>query len=181
MTHLHVEYQKTKAYSSHSFFIVLRPCRIRNSTEHSPTPGCNKSSAVVCFLLGNSPASEIYMPTFRKTLSLLSSQADRFFIPILQWRRNRQIFPKRGRIKFRRRGITQKKSYKIQNTAIAWNQKIHGWSTNSYNFFFGGRGITVTTRFTSIILSSKTVCKGQNCKTKLISHHFLFLSDILSH
>ena len=32
---------------------------------------------VVCFLLGDSPASEIYMPTFRNTLSLPSSQAGR--------------------------------------------------------------------------------------------------------
>jgi len=28
---------------------------------------------VVCFLLGDSPASEIYMPTFRNTLSIPSS------------------------------------------------------------------------------------------------------------
>jgi len=28
---------------------------------------------VVCFLLGNFPASEFYMPTFRNTLSFLSS------------------------------------------------------------------------------------------------------------
>jgi len=28
---------------------------------------------VVCFLLGESPASEIYMPTFRNTLSVPSS------------------------------------------------------------------------------------------------------------
>ena len=27
-------------------------------------------SSVVCFLLGNSPASEVYMPTFRNTLSV---------------------------------------------------------------------------------------------------------------
>jgi len=32
---------------------------------------------VVCFLLGNSPASEFYMPTFRNTLSVPSSQAGR--------------------------------------------------------------------------------------------------------
>jgi len=32
---------------------------------------------VVCFLLGNSPASELYMPTFRNTLSVLSSYAGR--------------------------------------------------------------------------------------------------------
>ena len=33
----------------------------------------NKASLVVCFLLGNSPASEFYMPTFRNTLSVPSS------------------------------------------------------------------------------------------------------------
>ena len=32
---------------------------------------------VVCFLLGDSPASEFYMPTFRNTLSVPSSQAGR--------------------------------------------------------------------------------------------------------
>jgi hypothetical protein len=31
------------------------------------------NSIVVCFLLGNSPASEVYMPTFRNTLSVPSS------------------------------------------------------------------------------------------------------------
>jgi len=33
---------------------------------------------VVYFLLGNSPASEFYMPTFRNTLSVPSSQAGRY-------------------------------------------------------------------------------------------------------
>jgi hypothetical protein len=33
---------------------------------------------VVCFLLGNSPASEFYMPTFRNTLTVQFSQADRY-------------------------------------------------------------------------------------------------------
>jgi hypothetical protein len=28
---------------------------------------------ILCFLLGNSPASEVYMPTFRNTLSVPSS------------------------------------------------------------------------------------------------------------
>ena len=30
---------------------------------------------VVCFLLGDSPASDLYMPTFRNTLSVPSSKA----------------------------------------------------------------------------------------------------------
>jgi hypothetical protein len=33
---------------------------------------------VVCFLLGNSPASEFYVPTFRNTLSVPSSYAGRY-------------------------------------------------------------------------------------------------------
>jgi len=34
-----------------------------------------------------------------------------------------QSVPKRRYIKFRRRGITQKKIYNIQNTAKVWNQE----------------------------------------------------------
>ena len=61
---------------------------------------------VVCFLLGNSPASEFYMPTFRNTVSVPSSQAGRY--PPMKME---QSVPKRRHIKFRRRGITQKKAY----------------------------------------------------------------------
>jgi len=39
------------------------------------------------------------------------------------WRWNRQSVPKRRHIKFRHRGITQKKTYDIQNTAKVWNQQ----------------------------------------------------------
>jgi hypothetical protein len=34
-----------------------------------------------------------------------------------------QSVPKRQHIKFRRRGITQKKTYNIQNMAKVWNQE----------------------------------------------------------
>jgi hypothetical protein len=37
----------------------------------------NKTEDVVCFHLGNSPASEFYMPTFQNTLSVPSSKAGR--------------------------------------------------------------------------------------------------------
>jgi len=43
--------------------------------------------------------------------------------PTCLWRWNRQSVPKRRHIKFRRRGITQKKTYNIQNTAKVWNQE----------------------------------------------------------
>jgi len=50
----------------------------------------------VFFLLGDSPASEFYVPTlFRNTVSV----------------------PKRRNIRFRRRGISQKKESDIHNTA----------------------------------------------------------------
>jgi hypothetical protein len=51
------------------------------------------------------------MSTFRSTLSVPSSQA------------NRQNVPKRWHLNYRRRGITQKKAYDIQNTAKVWNQE----------------------------------------------------------
>ena len=59
---------------------------------------------VVCFLLGNSPASEFYILTFRNTLSVPSTQA-----PI----KMEQSVPKRRYIKFRRRRIIQKKALNI--------------------------------------------------------------------
>ena len=59
---------------------------------------------VVCFLLGNSPASEFYMPTFRNTPPFPSSQAGRY---------EDGSVSKRRHIKFRCRGTTQKKAYYI--------------------------------------------------------------------
>jgi len=62
----------------------------------------NTLSVFVCFFLGNSQASEFYVPTFRNTL-------------LVPW--NRQGVPKCRHIKFRRRVITQKKLYNIQDKA----------------------------------------------------------------
>jgi hypothetical protein len=107
---------------------------------------------VVCFLLGNSPASEFYMPTFRNTLFHLHRQvgvknelglrnvgvlygkkfwlenslSQTFSLIIPQHFSNLvhsshlppyedgiDNVPKRRHIKFRHRGITQKKTYNI--------------------------------------------------------------------
>jgi len=70
-----------------------------------------KFNVVVCFLLGNSPGSEIYMPTFRNTLFHLHKHVGmkyilRTYLPM----KMEQSVPKRRHIKFRRRGITQKKT-----------------------------------------------------------------------
>ena len=72
---------------------------------------------VVCFLLGNSPASEFYMSTF--------------FISTRLWRWNRQSVPKCWHIKFTRRGITQRKAHNFQNAARTWKQEkfVIAWNT----------------------------------------------------
>jgi len=48
------------------------------------------------------------------------------------WRWNWQSVPKRPHIKFRSRGITQKKEYNIQNTAKVWNQEEKLFGTDKY-------------------------------------------------
>ena len=60
---------------------------------------------VVCFLLGNFPASEFYMSTFRNTLFHLHRKVGTWL-----WRWKRQSVPKRRHIIFSRRGIAQKKA-----------------------------------------------------------------------
>jgi len=65
---------------------------------------------VVCFLLGESPASEIYMPTFRNTLSVPSS----FYKHLPAYEDGTDSVPKRRHINFRRRGFTQKRAYNKQ-------------------------------------------------------------------
>jgi len=47
------------------------------------------------------------------------------YLPTCLWRWNGQSVPKRRHIKFRLRGITQKKTYNIQNTAKVWNQEAY--------------------------------------------------------
>jgi len=59
---------------------------------------------VLCFLLGNSPPSEFYMPTFRNTLFHLHRQVGM---------KMGQSVPKRRHINFRRLGIAQKKACSI--------------------------------------------------------------------
>ena len=41
-----------------------------------------------------------------------------------------QSVPKRRRIKFNRRGITQQKEHNIQNTASVWNQELSPYLIN---------------------------------------------------
>ena len=75
----------------------------------------------VCFLLGNSPASEFYMPTFRNTLFYLHGRIGIKDQPINM----EQNVPKRRHIKLRRRGITQTKAYN-KMTSPCW---LETWGT----------------------------------------------------
>ena len=63
------------------------------------------------------------MPTFRNTLFHLHRQVG---IHTCLWRWNRQRVPKRQHIKFRRRGITQKKAYNKPRSGHAARRKHKG-------------------------------------------------------
>ena len=91
---------------------------------------------VVCFIPGISPASEFYMLTFRNTLPVPSSQANRIPTCLCRWKR--QSVPKRRHIKFRSRGIAQKKTYNIQNTAKVLNQEylLHYYYYYYYYYYY---------------------------------------------
>ena len=52
--------------------IILQGINIKISSKKITTVSDN-IQFIVCFLLGNSPASDLYMPTFRNTLSVPSS------------------------------------------------------------------------------------------------------------
>ena len=67
---------------------------------------------VVLFLLGDSLASEFYVPTFRNTVCYI-------FIGRVNtnYEDGTDSVPKRQRIKFRRREITQKNEYTIRDGA----------------------------------------------------------------
>jgi len=85
------------------------------STQH---PALLKEEHVVFFLLGDSPASEFYVPTFRNALFHLHMRC-KLTSPMKMV--EQPGVPKRRHIKFRHRKITQKKEYNIQNTTKTWN------------------------------------------------------------
>ena len=81
---------------------------IFKSRESCLQAGHGQFRILVRFLLGNSPAAEFYLPTFRNILFDVHRQVGKNM---------EQSVPKRWHIKLRRRGITQKKAYNTQNTA----------------------------------------------------------------
>ena len=72
---------------------------------------------------------------------LQHSQTKSFFTPTCLWRWNRQSVPKRRHVRFGRRGITQKKAYKIAVIHVAvvlflqWTVIIVKWSV-LYSYIF---------------------------------------------
>jgi len=94
---------------------------------------------VVCFLLCNSPASEFYMLKIflSQTLSHMDTPTILKFshyLPTCLWRWKRQSVPKRRHIKFRRRGITQRKTYIIISTCLP---------TDLFENFYFGEYLTI--------------------------------------
>jgi len=65
------------------------------------------------------------------------SQTKSFFTPICLWRWNRQSVPKRRHIKFRSRGITKKKAYKIHKPDcwIPWTAPAWGTTREDVSLF----------------------------------------------
>ena len=64
LARLIVEVSRSHTFSMNSSERVIGPSQRQLTTKHST----NTRNQVVLFLLGNSPASEFYMPTFRNTV-----------------------------------------------------------------------------------------------------------------
>jgi len=77
----------------------------------------NKIKFVVFFLMGDSPASEFYVPKFRNTLCLFHLHRWCKQVLLSTLMKMEQSVPKSRHIKFRHRGITHTKEYNIQNAA----------------------------------------------------------------
>ena len=87
--HMYSKYIRTGRVNIFRLIVLWK--KIHKMDSKSPKFTKTTLRNVVCFLLGNFPASEFYMPTFRNTLSVPTSQAGRyFFIPTCLRRWNRQ-------------------------------------------------------------------------------------------
>jgi hypothetical protein len=105
---------KSNVTATHTRYLLnkQRPFLISNSR-----PVLN----IVCFLLGNFPASECYMPTAYKILHT--------YPPM----KMEQSVPKRRNIKFRRQGTTQKKAYNKQRPFLVLTTESCSYTqTNLY-------------------------------------------------
>jgi len=102
--------------------------------------------------------SKFYMPTFRNTLFHLRRQVGM---------KMEQCVPKRRYMKFRRRGIIQKKAYSIQSTAKVWNQESYILVTMLWSSKLWGSSRTVLSLRKN--LSPSCSAQDEPCRTNL--HH----------
>ena len=105
--------------------LIKHPIRKAQKTLHLLISNFHRVLNVVCFHLGDSPAFEFSMPTFRNTLSHLHRHVGlctRTYLPM----KMKQSVPKRRHINFRRWGITQKKAYNFSSRLyfMLYNAKI---------------------------------------------------------
>ena len=129
---------------------------------------------VLCFLLGNSPASKFYMPTFRNTLFHLRRQVGvknelhSFFTPTCPRRWNRESVSKRRHIKYiihthlpmkiEHTECSETSAYKIQTTenypeeSIQQLPKYNRLQRNSCNTTVLMQVATTTYRFLNLWL-----------------------------
>jgi len=95
--------------------------------------------------LGNLKKSHRITLTYLHSFILVIPRPLKFlciFMDLLNnlWKCNRQSVPKRQHIKFRRCGITLKKTYNIHNTAKVWNQELDLGLVESGNILEGKQG-----------------------------------------
>jgi hypothetical protein len=92
-------YESLVSCDSKFEFVLLKQILVVTIKNFSQISNFRRVLNAVCFLLGNSPASEFDVPTFRNTLFSYAYED------------GTDSVPKRWHIKFRRRGITQKNAY----------------------------------------------------------------------
>jgi hypothetical protein len=93
---------------------------VQSNTEVFLISNFRRVLYVVCFLLGDSPASEFYKPTFRIIR----------IIHLLAYEDGTDSVPKRRLIKFRGRGITQKKNIQHNTEVLSCNHSSNGKATS---------------------------------------------------
>jgi len=94
---------------------------------------------VVCFLLGNSPASEFYIPTFRNTVFHLHRRVgmNRVFRNVGIQNSDAGELPSRKNTTFRTR-----RKLEIKNTSHLWGEKCNNSVPKRRHTKFRHRGIT---------------------------------------
>jgi hypothetical protein len=89
------------------------------------------TSNVVCFLLGNSPASEFYMPTFRNTLFHLHRQVGMKNLQTYLPMEMEQKVPKRQHIKFRAGELPRRKHTTFTKRRMFKSRKQKQYSSHT--------------------------------------------------